>query len=424
VADYIPMNDPLHRLSVLLVEDDPDYAALVQQWLDGTGHDARFMLSWADSLSSGLRHLAMEGIDIVLLDLNLPDSQGIETFTALSSRYPAVPVVILAGADSESMALQTIRHGGEDYLVKSDCTRDLLIRNISHTVVRHERRSEAHAAGEAQNKVVTVIGAKGGTGTTTVACALAVELRCQGGEDVLLADLDLDSGLMAFLMGVTSRYSILDAARNLPRLDATYWERLVTTAWGVHVVPSTGLCLDAGADPSNLLEVVKFVTRLYKWVVLDLGRLRRDNLAPLERTNEVMLVTTDSIPSLHAAKHTINTLCASGVAREHIHMLVNQVDEATELQRASELVKLFGVDVCARLPYEGEALCSALAEKRLPAESGPFRSNMRNVARKLLGLEEIKRRRTIPGLRSFLSGTKRQERAPNQPNKGVSGLNA
>jgi Flp pilus assembly CpaE family ATPase len=417
------MNVPLHRLSVLLVEDDADYAALVQHWLDGTGHDTRFMLSWADSLGSALRRLALGDIDIVLLDLTLPDCDGMETFAALSSRYPEIPVIILTGADSESMALQTIRQGGEDYLVKSNCTRDLLIRNISYAVVRHRRQSEAQSAGEAQNKVVTVIGAKGGTGTTTVACALAVELRRQGGEDVLLADLDTDSGLMAFLMGVTSRYSILDAAQNLQRLDATFWEHLVTVAAGVHVVPSVGIRPGAGADQSSLLEVIKFATPLYQWVVLDLGRLRSANLAMLERTNEVILVTTDSLASLHEAKQAINVLCAGCIARERIHLLVNQVDQATEMQRASDLVKVFGVDVCARLPYEGEALCGALAERKLSAESSAFRSNVRNVARKLLGLEEIKRPRTIPGLMSFLTRTKRQEPA-SEPTVGASGLNA
>lgn len=417
------MNDPAHRLSVLLVEDDTDYATLVQQWLDGAGHDARFVFSWTDSLGSALRRLALGGIDVVLLDLSLPDSQGMETFTALGSRYPAVPVVILTGADSESMALQTIHHGGEDYLVKSDCTRDLLIRTISHTFARHQRRNQTHA-GEAHNKVVTVIGAKGGTGTTTVACALAVELRRQSAADVLLADLDLDSGLMAFLMGVGTRYSILDATQNIPRLDATFWEHLVSVAGGVHVLPSAGLRPQGAVDQANLLEVIKFVTGLYKWVVLDLGRLRSGNPALLEQTNEVMLVTTDSIASLHEAKHTIKVLCAAGVARERVHLLVNQVDEATELQRTSELVKLFGVDVWARLPYDGEALRSARPERQLPPESSAFRSNVRNVARKLLGLKEIKRRRTIPGLMSFLTGTKSLKPAPIEPAMDASRLDA
>jgi Flp pilus assembly CpaE family ATPase len=414
------MNGPQDSLSVLLVEDDPDYATLVQQWMNGSG----FVLSWTDSLGSAMSRLARGGIDMVLLDLTLPDSQGIETFQALSRRCSGVPVIVLSSADSETLALQTIRHGGEDYLVKSTCTRDLLIRNISHAVARYRRQTEAHAAGEIKNKVVTVVGAKGGTGTTTVACTLAAELRRQSRDSVLLADLDPDSGLIGFVMGVNSRFSVLDAAQNLERLDATFWESLVTDVGGLHVVASPGLAYSGGVDPSSVVQVIQFAGKLYRWVVLDLGRLRRSNLAVIEHTTEAMLVTTDSIASLHETKRSIEALCANGLDREHVHLLVNHVDEATEPQRSSDLAKLFGVDVCARLPYEGAALCSALVERKLPPESSAFRSNVRNVARKLLGLEEIKRSRRMPGLVSFLTGTKRREAAPNGAVNGSAGLNA
>ena len=86
----MPMNGPLNRLSVLLVEDDPDYATLVQQWLDGA-RDPGFVLNWTESLSSAMSRLARGGIDIVLLDLGLPDSHGIETFLALRSRCLRLP---------------------------------------------------------------------------------------------------------------------------------------------------------------------------------------------------------------------------------------------------------------------------------------------------------------------------------------------
>jgi Flp pilus assembly CpaE family ATPase len=418
------MNDPLNRLSVLLVEDDPDYATLVQQWLGGTRREPQFLLSWTDSLNSALTRLARGGIDVVLLDLGLTESQGLETFAAVSSRCPMVPVIVLTAADSESLALQTIRQGGEDYLVKNTCTRDVLIRNISHAVARYRRQAEGRLAGDAQNKVVTVIAAKGGTGATTVACTLAAELRRQSDESVLLADLDVDSALMGFLMGVRKGFSILSVTQNLDRLDKTYWEHLVTAVGGVHVLPSAGLAPGGRADESSVLEAIKFATRLYKWVVLDLGRLRSDNLGLLEQTAEAILITTDSIASLHEAKRAVEAMCVGGFDREHIHLLVNQVDEAAKPQRASDLVKLFGVEVCARLPYEGDELCSPVAERKLPSESSVFSSNVRNVARKLMGVEEIKHRRTMPGLMSFLTRTKRQEPYPNEAAMGASRLNA
>jgi hypothetical protein len=126
---------------------------------------------------------------------------------------------------------------------------------------------------------------------------------------------------------------------------------------------------------------------------------------------------------LHEAKRGIEVLCVGGFDREHIQLLVNQVDAATQPQPTGELVKLFGVNVCARLSYEKDATCSTLADYKLPPESSAFSSNVRNVARKLLGLEEFKRRRTMPGLKSFLSRAKRQEPAPHDASVAAASLN-
>jgi Flp pilus assembly CpaE family ATPase len=420
----MPMNAPLNHLSVLLVEDDPDYATLVQHWLEGAGPNPGFALSWTESLSSAMSRLARGGIDIVLLDLGLPDSHGIETFLALRSKCSGVPVIVLSSADSEAMALQTIRHGGEDYLVKSTCTAAILVRNISHAVVRYRRQTEVRGAGDLPSKVAAVIGAKGGTGTTMVACTLAAELRCQSNDTVLLAGLDMESDLLGFLMGVNSRFSIVDAAQSADRLDATFWESLVTDAGGVHVVPSPGLAHSGSVDPASIAKVVKFASRLYRWTVLDMGRLRNSNLGLLEQASEALLVTTDSIASLHEAKRAVEVLCAGGTDPARVHLIVNHVDKAAEALPTSDLVKLFGVEVCARLPYEAEALSSALLERKLPPEASAFRSNLRALARKLLGLEEVKRKRMIPGLMSYLSGTKRREPAPAEAVSDSSRLHA
>ena len=180
------------------------------------------------------------------------------------------------------------------------------------------------------------------------------------------------------------------------------------------MLPAPGLAHGGDMDPSKLSKVIKFARRQYRWVVLDLGRLGSGNLALAEQTDEVILATTDSIASLHAAKRAVEALGVAGVERERVHLLVNRGDEAAEALPTSELVKLFGVEVCARLPYAGAELCRALVNRKLPPASSAFRSGLRNVARKLLGLEETKPKRMIPGLVSFLSGDKNRKPVPGE----------
>src|SRR5579862_8205329 len=197
-------------LNILLIEDNPDFARLVQQWLSGTGDDVALVLNWTDSLIAGLARLAQGGIDVVLLDLSLPDSDGLETFLAARRHALGVPVIILSAGDSESLALQTIQLGAEDYVVKSTCNRELLVRALRYALLRCQLRAGKASANVSEKaRVIGVLGAKGGVGTTTIACNLATALTHQTGKDVLLADLDPHSGLISFLMNFDPQYSIV-----------------------------------------------------------------------------------------------------------------------------------------------------------------------------------------------------------------------
>src|SRR5450756_1585784 len=101
-------------LTVLLIEDSPAYAELVQQWLSSKD-SAAFVLNWTDSLQAGLNRLARGGIDVILLDLGLPDSGGRKTFVAAQSHAAGVPIVVLSANEDESLALEAIRDGAQDY---------------------------------------------------------------------------------------------------------------------------------------------------------------------------------------------------------------------------------------------------------------------------------------------------------------------
>jgi len=104
-------------ISVLLVEDNPGDARLVRERL-AEAPGAPFRLECADHLAAGVSRLSKGGVDVLLLDLGLPDSQGLATFTELHASQPGVPVVVLSGAVDEQLAMQAVQAGAQDYLVK------------------------------------------------------------------------------------------------------------------------------------------------------------------------------------------------------------------------------------------------------------------------------------------------------------------
>ncbi len=134
------MNDDTIR--VLLVEDSATEARLVQGILaQAAPHAGHFSVEWTDSLSASLERLDQGGFDAVLLDLVLPDSQGLDTFLRLREHAPRLPIIVLSGLDDEGLAVEAVRRGAQDYLVKGQADSRLLTRSIRYAVERS--RSEA-----------------------------------------------------------------------------------------------------------------------------------------------------------------------------------------------------------------------------------------------------------------------------------------
>jgi light-regulated signal transduction histidine kinase (bacteriophytochrome) len=127
--------------NVLIIEDNPADARLIREMLSG-GAMPGVRLDHATSLAAGLAILAKQAPDAVLLDLGLPDSQGMDTFIAAHSNAPNVPIVVLTGFSDEAVGSRTVEAGAQDYLVKGQVDAHGLVRAIEYAVRRHAQREE------------------------------------------------------------------------------------------------------------------------------------------------------------------------------------------------------------------------------------------------------------------------------------------
>lgn len=108
------------RVQVLLIEDDPDYTMLMNMYVnEACGDTLKYVLESAVSLTAGLDLLSRREFDIVLLDLMLPDSRGLETLIKTRARAPSLPVVVLTNLDQEDVGVQAIANGAQDFLPKN-----------------------------------------------------------------------------------------------------------------------------------------------------------------------------------------------------------------------------------------------------------------------------------------------------------------
>ncbi len=127
----LPRTQPIR---VLLVEDNPGDARLILELLAEV--ENLFTLERVDRLQSALDRLSQTGVDVVLLDLGLPDSEGIETFLRTHREAPGEPIIVISGRDDESLALEAVRSGAQDYLVKGRIEGALLARVIRYAIER------------------------------------------------------------------------------------------------------------------------------------------------------------------------------------------------------------------------------------------------------------------------------------------------
>lgn len=128
----------LQRSKILLVEDDSDDVWIMRGLL-GDRWDGPFDLVHAETLTVALRHCARGGIDVILLDLTLPDSQGLETFLIMHAEAGEVPIVVLTGVQDERIGVKAVQAGAEDYLVKGQVDDQLLVRSLRYAIERNRR---------------------------------------------------------------------------------------------------------------------------------------------------------------------------------------------------------------------------------------------------------------------------------------------
>ena len=139
-------------IKILLIEDNPDTKLLLQDELLSDNGNIEYSLQCVERLSMGIEYINNnEGLDVILLDLLLPDSQGMDTLSRIQSVTQDIPVIVLSNHDDESFAVKTVQMGAQDYLVKERVDRNVLARAIRYAIERHQMiKKLEQAQGELQ----------------------------------------------------------------------------------------------------------------------------------------------------------------------------------------------------------------------------------------------------------------------------------
>ncbi|HET6763936.1 MAG TPA: hybrid sensor histidine kinase/response regulator [Longimicrobiaceae bacterium] len=235
-------------MRILLVEDNPGDARLLRELLRETSYPTE--LVYATRLDEARQAVSESAFDVVLLDLSLPDAHGLETVSRMLQAAPDVPIVVLSGLDDETVAMQAVQAGAQDYLVKGHAEPAVLSRSLRYAVQRkqlerertrllaseRDARERAEAAVRARNDVLHVVSHDLGNFLSAIVVNATVVLR-QVPEDA--------EGVVGQARERVS--GIRDLARGMQRLRQDLLDVASIDAGRLSVVP-------AAMDPEELLD--------------------------------------------------------------------------------------------------------------------------------------------------------------------------
>jgi len=324
--------------------------------------------------------------EILLIELSAIKADLANSLRAIKKSAPQTKIVALHSSDDPKTILTAMRAGANEFIHPPfDETFALAIERVIDSNAEEQRP-------ERRGKVVGFLSAKGGCGATTLACHIAAGLRLLTGQSVLLADLDLSSGMVGFLMKIASQYSVLDAVTNLTRLDESLWKALVSE-WkpGIGVIPSPdAFSHESAPTRDELRHVVRFMRTQHDWVVLDLGRSFNEVAAALyQELDDLLLISVLEVTALHGLKAIAQKLRDRGEDMSKLQLILNRTPKMMDMTQ-EDLQKVLGRPLYAMLPNDYPSLYQAYSAGTLLPANNRLAQQFSVLTTKLAGIEAPK----------------------------------
>lgn len=285
--------------------------------------------------------------DVIIMDINMPDMDGITATEAIRRTVPHSQVIILSVQSDQNYMRRAMLAGARDFLTKPPSIDDLTgAIHRAGEMAREEQKKLAQSFSTAPfafepglpipminqplGKIVVVYSPKGGTGTTTIAVNLALSLQSDATKTVIV-DGDLQFGDVAVFLNEQVKNNILDLTPRVDELDDEVIENvtILHNASGVRVIaspPRPELADQVSAD--QFTKLLQFLRHIYAYVIVDTcSYLSEVVQAALENSDLILLITTQEIPAIKNASAFLQLADASGIKRDHIVFIMNRYDK-------------------------------------------------------------------------------------------------
>jgi pilus assembly protein CpaE len=306
--------------------------------------------------------------DVVIMDINMPDMDGITATTEIKKKSPHVQVVILSVQSDPSYMRRAMLAGARDFLTKPPMIDELTDAIRKAGVLAHEERKKTASlpgtppggmpvisgVPNTNGKVIVVYSPKGGTGRTMVAVNLAIALKTSDNK-VALVDGNLQYGDVAVFMNEQGKNTVLDLASRADELDPEIVDEVMVThrASNVSILASPPKPEMADAVTGDQFsKLLRYIRQLYNFIIVDTSsHLTEAVQAALDVADMIILITTQDIPAIKNSNLFLQLADASGINRSHIIFVMNRYDRRNSItpERVGESLRQ---EISISIPYD------------------------------------------------------------------------
>ena len=319
--------------------------------------------------------------DVVLMDINMPDMDGITATERIRAKFPGTQVVILSVQADSNYMRQAMLAGARDFLTKPPDLDELISAiNRAGEMAKEEKQKAANTLAAVQasggistaggmvfparhnGRIVTIYGPKGGTGSTTITTNLAVALHTEE-NPVVVVDGRLQFGDLSFFFNEQTKNNLADVAIRADELDPEFVEDVLLEHGdtGVKIMAAPPRPEQAeSVTGEQFSKVVRFLKNMFAYVLIDTNSGLDDiTLTAVDEADLVAVVTTQDIPSIKNVRLFLDLMIALGYQKEKVFLVMNMFDKRRSVtpERVGEITKS---EVVAVLPFDDRLVVPAM----------------------------------------------------------------
>jgi pilus assembly protein CpaE len=331
---------------------------------------------------------------VILIDVASDLEAACDLIRFASSLNTGVQMVGLHRENDSGAVIRVLRLGASEFLYAPF---DPAVQQEAVARLLRLKQPDASAPSEL-GKVVVMASSKPGSGTSTLAVHVAHSISKTGGRRVLLVDLDLEGGAIAFYLKLHSSYSVVDVLEQADRLDAGIWSSMTVHSAGMDVLLAPEDPYTGEVDPVQLHDLLEYARTAYDWVIVDAPNMfHRVSLMALSESDKAYLVTTSDLASLHLARRAINLVTQIGFGKDRYQVVVNRLNRKDGIG-GGDLEKIFSTPIHATIPSDYFALHRVISLGQALAPDCELGKSIAAFAAKIAGNGGSVEKRGVSGL--------------------------